>query len=434
MIELLDFLKKRTDETWLINYNSQEFYDLTLQIYETISDFSQPQRVLIFNHNSFTFLAHFLGATAAKCPIFLGNYDWQESEWEQVFNLVKPQIILSNTTIQQTDFFSSQKIYNSWDNYIMIPTGGTSGKIKFAIHSWQSLTASVTAFQKYFKLKQINFCCTLPLYHVSGLMQFLRCLLMGGKFLIWDYQSLKNHIYPEIKPQSYFISLVPTQLQFLLEQNPQWLAQFKTVLLGGAPPWQSLLNKAREYKINLAITYGMTETASGVVTLKSEDFLQGNNSTGQLLPHTKIKINENGNIYINSDSNFLGYYPNLLTNNDYFQTDDLGYFDEEEYLYIIGRNSRKIISGGENIYPEEIEALILATDLVKDVCVIGVADHKWGEVVTAIYVTKNNDISEEMIIKKIENKLTKYKLPKKWINVTEIPRNKQGKLQLNLIS
>ncbi len=450
MVNLLELLKKRSQENWLIGYDSQEFYHLVDKIYTNLqTNYSQPLKTLIVNENPITFLAYFLAVSAANFPVFLGNSDWKASEWEQVFNLIKPELILGDNPHPPTPLSLKERGKNAPfnfkigeiipHNYIMIPTGGTSGQIKFAIHSWKTLTSSVTAFQQYFELKYLHSFCILPLYHVSGLMQFLRCLFSGGKFALFDYKSLKNDIYPTINPENYFISLVPTQLQFFLANNPQWLAKFKTVLLGGAPASSLLLDFARQHKINLAPTYGMTETASGIAILKPQDFLNGNNSTGQILPKNKLEFTQNSVIKISSGSLFMGYYP-IFTKNKYFQTDDLGYFDEQNYLHIIGRNSRKIISGGENISPEEIENEILATGLVQDVCVIGVQDEKWGEIVTAIYVSllpptplNKGELIEEQIKAKIQQKLSKYKLPKKWLQVTEIPRNQQGKLNFKLL-
>lgn len=325
---------------------------------------------------------------------------------------------------------------------IMIPTGGTSGKIRFAIHNWSTLTASVEGFCQYFQIQTINSCCLLPLYHVSGLMQLMRSFLTKGKLTIYPYQNLKQGDKPNINPQEFLISLVPTQLQFLLQSNPDWLASFQTVLLGGAPAWQTLLDRARKFKIPLASTYGMTETASQIVTLQPQDFLSGNNSNGRVLPHAEITIiDENkqplldgkvGQIVIKSKSLYWGYYPQI-NSEQILITDDLGCFDRQGYLQIVGRNSQKIITGGEKVFPSEVEAAILATGLVTDVCVIGLADCYWGQVVTAVYVPIELDTSEKLIEQKLQNQLSKYKHPKKWIPVDHLPRNQQGKVNYQKI-
>jgi O-succinylbenzoic acid--CoA ligase len=184
-------------------------------------------------------------------------------------------------------------------NTIMIPTGGSSGKIKFAIHTWDTLMASVRGFTQYFQLNKVNSFCVLPLYHVSGLMQFMRSFTTGGKLAILPFKELDSSQIYNIEPSEFFISLVPTQLQRLLEKPDliTWLSQFETVLLGGAPAWNELLEKARFYRIRLAPTYGMTETASQIATVKPDDFLNGKISSGQTLPHAQITIcNQKGEV------------------------------------------------------------------------------------------------------------------------------------------
>ena len=438
---------------WLRNLDNQELLTLTAQksreLSKLISTSSSKLQVLIVEQNETKFLASFFACVISKVDMFLCNPDWQQEEWEQVLDIVKPDVIFADIYINKAiaiingNKLDQNKPYNK-DSFlsnqalIMIPTGGTSGKIKFAIHTWSTLITSVTGFCNYFKIKKVNSFCVLPLYHVSGLMQVMRSFITQGNLFILPYKVLKQELTTKINTQNYFISLVPTQLQFLIELSPPWLTNFATVLLGGAPATRSLLNKARSYQIPLAPTYGMTETASQVVTLKPKDFLQGNNSTGEILPHARIEIIGNqekeitskkiGLINIKTDALCLGYYPQKFTQSDFFTTDDLGYFDEENYLHIVGRNSYKIVTGGENVFPTEIEKAILATKLVQDVCVVGLPDDYWGEAVTALYVPLESNISLDLIKQKLQPQLSKYKQPKNWILVDKLERSDRGKL------
>ncbi|PSF36637.1 2-succinylbenzoate-CoA ligase [Aphanothece hegewaldii CCALA 016] len=423
MKDILETLKQRSDTNWLVKCNSLDFYRDTLRFCHQFKLDEQPT-IFIAESNDYLFLTAFVAAIASESSIFLGNPDWKEQEWKQVYQLVSPDIVvgLCPSSLPKNIAAKSNLL-----NKIMIPTGGTSGQIKLAIHTWETLEASVRGFQEYFDVEKINSYCILPLYHVSGLMQFLRSWHTNGNFFLGSYNQLKGGILPEINPEEYFISLVPTQLQFLLNQYPEWLRKFRTVLLGGAPAWTSLLEQAKQEQINLALTYGMTETASQVVTLKPQEFLKGNISNGQVLPHANLKFNDEGIIIIEARSLYLGYYPNL----DYPQelvTDDLGYFDEQNNLFILGRNSQKIITGGENVFPKEIENAILFTQLVKDVIVIGISDLKWGQIIIALYVPTIEDLTEDLIKQELTHLLSKYKHPKHWIKVDEIPRNIQGKI------
>jgi len=445
----LNCLNNLTQDDWLIGYNSHQFNQIAQELYLELTQllaYGIPPKIILAEREPVRFLASFIAACAANCPVFLCNPDWGTQEWQQVFDLVKPDIILGIGN-------SEWEIRNN-DNYqcpmpnapcpmprcIMIPTGGSSGQIKFAIHTWETLIASVQGFTEYFQLKQVNSFCVLPLYHVSGLMQFMRSFTTGGKLAILPFKAVETGQIFNIKQSEFLISLVPTQLQRLL-QNPeltQWLTQFNTVLLGGAPAWNELLEKARFHRIRLAPTYGMTETASQIATLKPDDFLSGKISSGQILPHAKVTIrnqqgeilnsNQIGNITIQAQSLALGYYPITRENQADFQIDDLGFLDEQGYLNIVGRNSDKIITGGENIYPAEIESAIQATQLVADICVIGIPDKHWGQALTAIYIPKTSNTSALKIQTLLKDKLSKFKIPKYWIPQQNLPRNSQGKI------
>lgn len=273
-------------------------------------------------------------------------------------------------------------------------------------------------------------------------MQLLRCFSTGGQLVVLSsYRDIGGEMGAADWGE-FFLSLVPTQLHRLLEngESAACLSRFQAVLLGGAPAWDDLLSRSRFAYIPLALTYGMTETASQVATLKPGEFFAGNNSCGRVLPHAKITVrtpdgralgaNQTGIITIEADSLARGYYPDISLSAPelYFSTDDLGFVDEAGYLYIVGRRSDKIITGGENVFPAEVEAAIRATGLVQDVGVLGVSDSDWGQAVVALCIPQNADISPPQLEEAIAPSLTKYKRPKHWLFVASLPRNSQGKL------
>ncbi|WP_414548014.1 2-succinylbenzoate--CoA ligase [Anabaena sp. CCY 0017] len=436
------YLNKLYENNFLIDDKNHKFQQIALELYLELQQqltSANTLKIILAEREPVQFLAGFIAACACGCQVFLCNPDWGKQEWQEVLDLVKPDIIWGKE-IKTDPCRDEINRVSSNSPYIMIPTGGSSGKIKFAIHTWETLIASVQGFTEYFQLTQVNSFCVLPLYHVSGLMQFMRSFTTGGKLAIAPFKTLVSSPEYHIKPENFFISLVPTQLQRLLEnpQLTQWLSQFQTVLLGGAPAWEELLEKARFHRICLAPTYGMTETASQIATLKPDDFLNGKINSGQILPHAQVKIrnqqgeilriNQTGNITIQAQSLALGYYPQTWKNQHYLQVDDLGYLDSQGYLNIIGRSSDKIITGGENIYPAEIEAAIKSTQMVTDICIIGLPDKHWGEAITAIYIPKHPQISTLQLQTELNQKLSKFKIPKHWIAVKTLPRNPQGKI------
>jgi o-succinylbenzoate---CoA ligase len=371
-------------------------------------------RIVIQGLDPVDFITDAIAASCLEIPIFFANPHWGKLEYQQLEKMLK--------SVDRS----------TYRDKIMIPTGGSSGGIKLAVHTWQTLGHSVAGFREFYQVDRINCVCVLPLYHVSGWLQVMRSLLSGGQLAIASYHDLltaPEHYLPEFNSADYFISLVPTQLEKLLDDRATWLAGFGTVLLGGAPASLGLLDRARSLGIPVALTYGMTETGSQICSLKPAEFLAGNHSCGRVLPHAQIEI-INQKISITSSSLMWGYYPLNSERIDRFDPDDFGQIDENGYLSILGRNSDKIITGGEKVFASEINAAILASGLVKDVYTIGIPDVYWGELVVAIYEPIDSWITGELLKSKLAGSIGKYKLPKYWISIDKIPRNPIGKIEI----
>jgi o-succinylbenzoate---CoA ligase len=449
----LTYLPQQTANDWLIGCDSEKFAELVTRFLTELHSFNDSgnlPKLLLVEPDPIRFLARFIAACSANYPVFLSNSGWVKAEWEQVLSLVQPDLIwgevdrvtcsllVSDISLKNPTLSSTTEVDHTQAGWIMIPTGGSSGKVRFAIHTWQTLMAAVQGFQQHFQVNQVNSFCVLPLYHVSGLMQFLRSFTTGGKLAIASFKAVEKGETGEIDPSEFFISLVPTQLQRLLNDSHRrdWLAQFHTVLLGGAPAWPDLLQTARKHQIRLALTYGMTETAAQIATLKPDQFLADRSHCGQVLPHAQVTIwdtnlplgvNQVGQITVQADSLALGYYPNPHFG-ETLRLDDLGFLDEQGELHIVGRNSDKMITGGENVFPVEVEAAIRATGLVIDVAVMGLSDRHWGQIITAVYIPKSSAISADSLRLALTDRLSKFKQPKYWIAVEALPRNAQGKI------
>ncbi|MEM8603277.1 MAG: AMP-binding protein [Cyanobacteria bacterium P01_H01_bin.121] len=460
---------------------AQERYHYLQVLQAELGD--RPLRVVITESDPITFLSSFVAACSWPTVVCLGNPGWGQQEWQIVQTWIQPDWVwgldqpLIGTTApsEQPELTAGQ---------ILIPTGGSSGQLRFAIHTWQTLAASVAglhASRLLASTEPIHSVCVLPLYHVSGLMQFMRSLLTGGQLRVMPWRGLTASGPPFSQPTTdrefsdkpltnWCLSLVPTQLQRLLETastKPQllkWLQQFAIIFLGGAPAWPALLQMARAAQLNLAPTYGMTETASQIVTLAPQDFLaipgdrprqlleQSAAYCGHPLPHATLQIVDQhgklcpaqvtGMIQIRARSLCQGYYPPLdpaiqaqrWPAPDVFCPDDLGYLDVTGGLHVVGRRSRTIISGGEKIFPGEVELVIRATGLVRDVAVLGLPDPSWGEVVVALYIPNLpiEDLQQTLNIQALQTKLRQqlsaYKCPKYWLACEALPRNVQGKL------
>jgi O-succinylbenzoic acid--CoA ligase len=424
---------------WLAKGNlvGADKHDFQQRLEQYRQQVNAGQQVLLAEPDPLHFLAAFLAALQAPASIFLGNPAWQQQEWQALIPLLRPDVVLGSVP----PLAWQGPIPTPSQRWIGIPTGGSSGTLRFACHTGQTLQAAVEGFQTYFAVNRVHSLCCLPLYHVSGLMQFWRSLLTGGPFKYVSYGQLKQQP-PAGDFHDWFISLVPTQLQYLLSHHPHWLQQFQVVLLGGGPAWPSLLTAARQAKINLAPTYGMTETAAQIATLKPQAFAQGQEGVGQVLPHAQVTIVDDqgqtcepgqiGQLQIQAQSLFHGYYP-PQDRPTRFYPGDLGYVGPQGQLQLLGRQSRCIITGGEKVFPQEIEALLLASGKVQDVVVLGWPDAHWGEQVITVYSPGPGAVTPAELSHYLKPLLSAHKCPKQWLAIPELPRSPLGKLNYPLL-
>ncbi|MFQ4138801.1 AMP-binding protein [Nodosilinea sp. PGN35] len=445
---LKTLLQRRWDDDWLVGPSSRSFWLHLGQLIPVFAAYrasvdSYSPGVLIAESDPLLFLAACLAAWSEGCTVVLANPGWGDRERQQLQALVRPR--WDAPVCPEIQGYPCQ-VVGSQPGQILIPTGGSSGQIKFAVHSWDTLSVSIEGFRSHFGVKAVHAYCVLPLFHVSGLMQALRVLVSGGCLALQPYSDLKRENYLSLPPGG-FLSLVPTQLQALLALGGgfiPWLRGFRAVLLGGAPAGRSLLDAAQAAQIPVALTYGMTESAAQVATLLPEEFLAGHRSSGRPLPHVKITIlndqgqplplGQVGRVVIRARSLALGYWgfsgKGGLVGSAHptgLATDDMGYLDDGGYLHVVGRSSSKIITGGENVFPEEIEAVLLATGGVKDACVVGLPCDRWGERLCALVVMNSTELLPDLP-ERLRSLLAPYKLPKQWILVSALPRTAQGKL------
>lgn len=320
--------------------------------------------------------------------------------------------------------------------WLCLPTGGTSGVLRFARHDETTLGAAARGFAAHFSVKKINSVDVLPAHHVSGLMSRVRCAETGGEHRAWSWKKLEAGEWPELptKNDGWFLSLVPTQLQRLLAtaQGAQRLREYRAVFLGGGPLWPNLAERAAAERVPVVICYGMTETAAMVVAQQPEDFLAGDRSCGRTMPHARIEtIGEAGLVRIVGESIFRGYWPGVATER-VLATEDLGQIDDAGRLTIFGRRDALIITGGKKVHPAEVEAALLASGEFADVAVVGVPDAEWGSAVVACHPATRHVLDLGRIERALAE-LAPYKRPKRFVAVADWPRNEQGKLNRALL-
>jgi O-succinylbenzoic acid--CoA ligase len=406
-------------------------------------DDAYARGVMILERDPLRFASAFFAAVYMRVPVIVANPKWRRLEWEEVVRLVNPAVIFGNSPISAQ---ARAGIRNPKPATILVPTGGSSGGVKFVIHRWETLTASCEGLCSFIGPGPINSCCVLPLFHVSGLMQLVRSFVSEGRIAFPAFQDIQSGKFPDFEVGSMCISLVPTQLQRLMAQKriADRLMALRAIFVGGAPVPCSVEAQARELRLPVVLSYGMTETAAMVTALPPDEFLAGNTNAGRPLSHSLIKVigedgevcsvDQTGRIQISGDSMFKGYHRRRsgITLNG-FLTDDEGYFDSVGRLHIVGRSDRLIISGGEKIDPHEVESAIMDTGAVEQVLVVGWPDAEWGQKLIAFYISSGVESNERKWEEELRADLVNYKIPKQMIQVPLLPLDERGKVDRQLM-
>jgi O-succinylbenzoic acid--CoA ligase len=376
-----------------------------------------PPTVVVDERDPVAFMGSFAHAVAAGGTVLVVDPAWGAAERAQFAALTAPE----------RDSIRSRPAREA--GWLCLPTGGSSGTVRLARHDQNTLAAAVRGCAGHLGVTQMNAVGVLPLHHVSGLVAWMRCALTSGRYVPWRWPDLEGGRWPAMGTGDWFLSLVPTQLQRLLGQPEatERLRQFRAVFLGGGPAWPGLLERAAEAQIPLAPGYGSTETAAMVTALRPEEFAAGRRGCGGPLPHARVNLAADATIQIEADSLFRGYYPHQREAGPW-STDDRGRWDEHGSLHVLGRRDATIISGGEKIAPEEVEAVLRSTGQFADVAVVGVPEPEWGEVVVACYRVGPTPVDLAAAARRVAIELAPAKRPKHYLPLASWPRNEQGKL------
>ena len=321
-----------------------------------------PRDVVIEESQPGRFMEKFCEAVAAGGTALVADPSWGAVERAQLAALARTGGTKGNRQSptadgeEQTANGRSEignlksEIEKGW---LCLPTGGSSGALRWARHDQDTLAAAVRGCCAHFDVVRINAVGVLPLHHVSGLMAWVRCALTGGRYVSWRWTDMEAGRWPQIAAGDWFLSLVPTQLQRLIDRPgaADWLRRFRAVLVGGGPAWPDLLDRAAAVRLPLAPGYGMTETAAMVAALRPGEFLGGRRGCGIALPHARLELDKDGVIQIAAESLFRGYHPEWREEEGAWSSEDLGRFDEHGGLHVLGRRDAVIISGGKRSSP-----------------------------------------------------------------------------------
>ena len=321
------------------------------------------------------------------------------------------------------------------DIAIIMNTSATTGQFKSVPLRWGQIRAHVQASKEVLgKTEQDNWLMVLPLFHVSGLSILMRSLYNGTAITIlpkYDEAKVLELIETE---KINMMSLVPT---ILTQLEPKITHHtLRVILLGGEFIPMALIDACEKKSLPIYKTYGMTETFSQSVTFSVLDYPHKRDSVGKPLPGMQVRIDNPdtdgvGEIHLTGPMVMIGYIDKEPIDGD-LNTDDIGYVDGDGFVYILNRRKDLIISGGENIYPKELEDLVYTLPAVKECAVVPVSDPKWGQV-PALFVAFHDgeSMTADAILSFMTSSLAKYKIPKYVRILPALPRNGTGKIVRN---
>ncbi len=445
------------------SWTYKELNELALQQAQKLAalNIKPHDRIAIYAKSTPQIIFMICGCMHMQCEMVLLNLRLSKTELayqiedaEVVAILAEDDLIekLPETSIQIHSFsgisdtfsvdFTPANEWNEEDTMTIMYTSGTTGFPKGVRQTIGNHVANATS--SLFNTGLIEddaWLCTVPLFHISGFSMLCKCLLHGVRLDLYTKFEVEKVVDQLIDGSVTRMSLVAVVLERILtelERRNEFVSKrFQTMLAGGGPIPIDYLNRAIERGIQISQTYGMTETASQTATLSSEDALRKIGSAGKPLFFNQIRIAntkapfEQGEILIRGKHvtpGYVGRFQDMPSQeNGWLHSGDIGYFDDDGYLYVVDRRSDLIISGGENIYPAEVENVLVSHPSIREAGVCGVDDEQWGEVPNAFVVLKN-DVNEEELIAYCKENLASYKVPKKVYFVDELPRNGSNKL------
>ena len=364
------------------------------------------------------------------------NMDLEEIECKRKITFSSFEFLGLNQITATDDFIENSTA-------LLMYSSGSTGMPKCVELTFDNLYTAASSFKDYTNcLSQDVWLASLPFYHIGGFSIITRSLINGNKIVIPKSFSVKDlsACFKETKP-SYF-SVVPTVMQRILDSKIKSWQTLKAVFIGGGPVPEEIISLGIKNNWPIVKVYGSTETSAMVtaidlIGLKEKPLSAGRplkNVTIEIVDESKRKLQNGkvGEIVVESDSIAKQYFNNngnSKIKNGKFYTNDLGYLDEDGFLFIEGRKDDIIISGGENVSLIEIEEIVKKIDVVNDCTTLKIKDKTWGEsYFLIISVSKNEKRIKEIISKKLKETFAKYKHPKDIYILNKIPRNELGKV------
>lgn len=433
-------------EKTAVKFNSETItYEALYREAQTLADRIKSlgeDRIGVFIYNSPESLKLIHAMMQARVEMVFINTRLTPHEIRQQLNDVGVKMIIATKPLEMKGFevvrFETlydlapvpleERPINGDDILSIMFTSGTTGRAKAVKQTYSNHYASAKGCEKRFGYGadsvwlQVN-----PIFHISGLSIVLRCVIAQCTNILVDKFD-EEKIFKLLKDEKVtHTSLVPVMLQRLLKAGSDFGENLEGILLGGAGVTKKVLKEALDNGLPVYNSFGMTETCSQIVSIPYTDGKILDGTVGKALHNVELKVDAGGELLVRAENVTPGYLnADMETVDGYFRTGDLARLDEEGYLYILDRRKDLIISGGENIYPKEIEDRVHEVDGVETCVVIKAQDVQWGE--TPVLLVQGDAGIKEDILKHLTETLARYKMPSEIHFVDEVIMTSTGKV------
>lgn len=333
----------------------------------------------------------------------------------------------------------------------ILSTSGTTGRPRGVVLSRRAFVASAAASAANLGWQEGDrWLLRLPVAHVGGLSVATRCLLGRRTVVLSDARETRELAATIQRERITILSLVPTLLTRLLDLEPAWdpPPHLRAILLGGAAASPALLGRAADRGWPILTTYGLTEACSQVTTQPYGTVNRGELGSGRPLPGTEVRIGADDEIQVRGPTLLSGYVPSdglpdpaalsphapedsfladPFLDDGWFPTGDRGRLDADGNLHVFGRRADRIVTGGENVDPVEVEQVLERLAGVRQACVFGLADEEWGAVVCAAVVA-GPGFDRAAATRALRKELAPFKRPRRLALMDTLATNRNGKV------
>jgi fatty-acyl-CoA synthase len=333
------------------------------------------------------------------------------------------------------------------DDLFIIYTSGTTGLPKGVVLTHENVFWQTINGWSLGVTPETVCLVLLPLFHVGGLNSSVTPMLHVGAAVILQRKfDARRVLRTLVEEKVTGIVAVPAIYQFLAdlpELDGADLKALEVLISGGAPLPPHLIEFYHSRGFEFRQGYGLTEASPGVTGMGPGEFLRKAGSAGRLLLYTEVRIagddgkalppGEAGEIWVRGPNVMKGYWQRPAETaaalaDGWLHTGDIGKLDGDGFITIVDRKKDMIISGGENVYPAEIEKILAGHPDVELATVVGKNDRTWGEVPVAVVIARRESLKGEDLAAFLEGKLARYKIPREWVFVRELPLNAAGKV------